>query len=128
VRGACRVVVRLLGDGHSPSGFTLNLSLSLLTAIVIGGLGSLTGAIIGSFILVYLPVWTGGFASSLNLSSNVANNVPLAIYGIVLIRGDPRVPARNRRRDRIHRPRRHSDRAFESQPRCPAGRTESPSQ
>jgi branched-chain amino acid transport system permease protein len=69
----------------SPSGFTLNLSLSLLTAIVIGGLGSLTGAVLGSFILVYLPVWTGGLASSLNLSSNVANNVPLAIYGIVLI-------------------------------------------
>ena len=35
--------------------------------------------------LVYLPVWTGGFASSLNLASNVANNVPLAVYGIVLI-------------------------------------------
>ena len=69
----------------SPSGFTLNLSLSLLTAIVIGGLGSLTGAVIGSFILVYLPLWTGGLSSSLNLSSNVANNVPLAIYGIVLI-------------------------------------------
>jgi branched-chain amino acid transport system permease protein len=69
----------------SPSGFTLNLSLALLTAVVIGGLGSLTGAVIGSFILVYLPVWTGGLASSLNLSSNVANNVPLAIYGIVLI-------------------------------------------
>ncbi len=69
----------------SPSGFTLNLSLSLLTAIVIGGLGSLGGAVLGSFILVYLPVWTGDFASSLNLSSNVANNVPLAIYGIVLI-------------------------------------------
>jgi branched-chain amino acid transport system permease protein len=69
----------------SPSGFTLNLSLSLLTAIVIGGLGSLSGAVLGSFILVYLPVWTGGLASSLNLSSNVANNVPLAIYGIVLI-------------------------------------------
>jgi branched-chain amino acid transport system permease protein len=69
----------------SPTGFTLNLSLSLLTAIVVGGLGSLTGAVIGSFILVYLPVWTGGYASSLNLPSNVANNVPLAIYGIVLI-------------------------------------------
>ncbi len=69
----------------SPSGFTLNLSLSLLTAIVIGGLGSLSGAVLGSFILVYLPVWTGGLASSLNLSTNVANNVPLAIYGIVLI-------------------------------------------
>ena len=69
----------------SPSGFTLNLSLALLTAIVIGGLGSLSGAVLGSFILVYLPVWTGGLASSLSLSSNVANNVPLAIYGIVLI-------------------------------------------
>jgi branched-chain amino acid transport system permease protein len=69
----------------SPSGFTLTLSLSLLTAVVIGGLGSLSGAVIGSFILVYLPLWTGGLASSLNLSSNVANNVPMAIYGIVLI-------------------------------------------
>jgi branched-chain amino acid transport system permease protein len=69
----------------SPTGFTLNLSLSLLTAIVIGGLGSLTGAVLGSFVLVYLPVWTGGLASSLNLASNVANNVPLAVYGIVLI-------------------------------------------
>jgi branched-chain amino acid transport system permease protein len=69
----------------SPSGFTLTLSLSLLTAVVIGGLGSLSGAVLGSFILVYLPLWTGGLASSLNLSSNVANNVPMAIYGIVLI-------------------------------------------
>jgi len=60
-------------------------SLSLLNAIVIGGLGSLSGAVLGSFVLVYLPVWTGGFASSLNLASNVANNVPLAVYGIVLI-------------------------------------------
>jgi branched-chain amino acid transport system permease protein len=69
----------------SPTGFTLNLSLALLTAIVIGGLGSLPGAVLGSFVLVYLPVWTGGLASSLNLSSNVANNVPLAVYGLVLI-------------------------------------------
>jgi branched-chain amino acid transport system permease protein len=69
----------------SPSGFTLNLSLSLLTAIVIGGLGSLFGAVLGAVVLVYLPAWTGGLASSLNVASNVANNVPLAIYGVVLI-------------------------------------------
>ena len=69
----------------SPTGFTLTLSLSLLTVVVIGGLGSLTGAVLGSFIIVYLPAWTGGFASSANLPSNVADNVPLAIYGIVLI-------------------------------------------
>jgi branched-chain amino acid transport system permease protein len=69
----------------SPSGFTLTLSLSLLTAVVIGGLGSLTGAVLGSFVLVYLPVKTGDLATTLNLPSNIANNVPTAIYGIVLI-------------------------------------------
>lgn len=69
----------------APSGFTLSLSLALLTAIVIGGLGSLVGAVLGSIVLVYLPVLTGGLASNLNLSSNVANNVPLAIYGAVLV-------------------------------------------
>ena len=69
----------------SPTGFTLSLSLALLTAIVIGGLGSLLGAALGSFLLVYLPVWTSGLASNLNLSSDVANNVPLAIYGVVLV-------------------------------------------
>lgn len=69
----------------APSGFSLSLSLALLTAVVIGGLGSLLGAVLGSVLLVYLPVLTGGLASSLNLSSNVANNVPLAIYGAVLV-------------------------------------------
>src|SRR4051794_3849136 len=45
------VVVRLA----APSAFTLVLSLALLTAIVIGGLGSLVGALIGSAVLVFLP-------------------------------------------------------------------------
>ena len=92
------IAVRLLGDAHIAERVHAHLSLSLLTAIVIGGLGSLSGAVLGSFILVYLPVWTGGFASSLNLSSNVANNVPLAIYGIVLIVAILVVSARRRRR------------------------------
>lgn len=69
----------------SPSSFTLSLSLQLLTAIVIGGLGSLWGAVWGATILVVLPVLTGNLASGLNLSSDVANNVPLAIYGVVLV-------------------------------------------
>ena len=81
----------------SPTGFTLNLSLALLTAIVVGGLGSLTGAVIGSFILVYLPVWTGGFASNLNLASNVANNVPARHLRDRAHRRDPPVPAWHRR-------------------------------
>ena len=86
VRRAGGIAVRLLGHRHIAERLHAQpVSLSLLTAIVIGGLGSLSGAVLGSFILVYLPVWTGGLTTSLNLPSNVANNVPLAIYGIVLI-------------------------------------------
>jgi branched-chain amino acid transport system permease protein len=69
----------------APTGFGLQLSLQLLSAIVIGGLGSLTGAVLGAFVLVYLPVWTSGLASNLNLSSDVTNNLPLAVYGAVLV-------------------------------------------
>jgi len=69
----------------APTGFGLQLSLQLLSAIVIGGLGSLTGAVLGAFVLVYLPVWTSGLASNLNLSTDITNNLPLAVYGAVLV-------------------------------------------
>jgi branched-chain amino acid transport system permease protein len=69
----------------APAGFGLSLSLQLLSAIVIGGLGSLAGAVWGSILLVLVPDLTGNLATSLNLSSDIGNNLPLAIYGAVLI-------------------------------------------
>jgi len=69
----------------APTGFSLQLSLQLLSAIVIGGLGSLTGAVLGAIVLVYLPVLTSGLAGNLNLPSDVGNNLPLATYGAVLV-------------------------------------------
>ena len=69
----------------APTGFSLQLSLQLLSAIVIGGLGSLWGAVWGSIILVVLPVWTSNLAGNLNLSSDITNNLPLAVYGAVLV-------------------------------------------
>jgi branched-chain amino acid transport system permease protein len=70
----------------SPAGFSLSLSLQLITAIVIGGLGSLAGAVWGSVVLVYLPLLTSGMATStLKLPSAVADNLPLAIYGGILV-------------------------------------------
>jgi branched-chain amino acid transport system permease protein len=69
----------------APAGFSLALSLQLVTAIVIGGLGSLTGAVLGSIVLVLVPSLTSGMASGLNLPSSVANNLPLVIYGGVLV-------------------------------------------
>ena len=56
-----------------------------MTAIILGGLGSLAGAVWGSLILVLVPSWADDAAQSANLPHNVAANLPLAIYGLVLI-------------------------------------------
>jgi len=79
--GLLTVVLQLA----APGAFQLALSLSLLTAVVLGGLGSLVGAIWGAALLVLLPTWTNDLANSFSLSTNVSNNLPLAIYGFVLI-------------------------------------------
>jgi branched-chain amino acid transport system permease protein len=79
--GLLTVVLQLA----APGAFQLELSLALLTAIVVGGLGSLVGAIWGAALLVLLPTWTDDLARSFSLSTNVSNNLPLAIYGLVLI-------------------------------------------
>jgi branched-chain amino acid transport system permease protein len=68
-----------------PGAFPLQLSLSLLTGVVLGGLGSLVGAIWGAAVLVLLPSWTNSLAHSFSLSGKVSANLPLAIYGLVLI-------------------------------------------
>jgi branched-chain amino acid transport system permease protein len=75
------VVVRLA----APSAFTLVLSLALLTAIVIGGLGSLFGALIGSAILVFLPPFATDIGTSLGLDATKAAQLAPFVYGAVLI-------------------------------------------
>jgi len=79
--GLLAVVLQLA----APGAFELGLSLSLFTAIVLGGLGSLVGAVWGAALLVLLPTWTNDLAHSFSLSTNVSANLPLAIYGFVLI-------------------------------------------
>jgi branched-chain amino acid transport system permease protein len=79
--GLLTVVLQLA----QPGAFPLQLSLSLLTGVVLGGLGSLTGAIWGAALLVLLPNWTNNLAHSFSLSTKVSANLPLAIYGLVLI-------------------------------------------
>jgi branched-chain amino acid transport system permease protein len=69
----------------APGAFTLSLSLALLAGVVIGGLGSLWGAIWGSALLVLLPAWSNDLGHSFSLSSKVSANLPLAIYGAVLV-------------------------------------------
>jgi branched-chain amino acid transport system permease protein len=73
----------------SPSVFGLTLSLNLLLAIVLGGLGSLFGAAWGALLLVVLPYLTTEMTRSFEMSRAMANklegNLPLAIFGLTLI-------------------------------------------
>ncbi len=69
----------------APGAFTITLSIALLTAAVIGGLGTLTGAVWGSLVIVLVPTYATDVATSHGLSTAVASNIPVAAYGVVLI-------------------------------------------
>ena len=69
----------------APGAFTITLSIALLTAAVIGGLGSLPGALWGSLVIVLVPTYVTDVATSHGLSSSVGSNIPVAAYGAVLI-------------------------------------------
>jgi branched-chain amino acid transport system permease protein len=75
------IVVRLA----APSGFTIVLSLGLLTAVVVGGLGSLTGALLGSALLVFLPPAVTNLGTAAGLDGTQAAQLAPFVYGVVLI-------------------------------------------
>jgi branched-chain amino acid transport system permease protein len=68
-----------------PGAYTLTLSIGLLTAAVLGGLGSLAGAVWGGLVLVLVPSYLTNVAVSHGLSSGASSYVPVAAYGVVLI-------------------------------------------
>ena len=69
----------------APGAYTLTLSIALLTATVVGGLGSLPGALWGSLLLVLVPSFLTNVAASHGLSGGASSSVPIAVYGVVLI-------------------------------------------
>lgn len=69
----------------APSGFTLTLSLLLLSAVVLGGLGSLVGALVGAALLTFLPRVATGFGADLGLTDVQAAELAPLIYGLVTV-------------------------------------------
>jgi branched-chain amino acid transport system permease protein len=69
----------------APGDFTITVSITLLTAAVIGGLGTLPGAIWGSLLVILLQTYITDVAGSHGLSASVGANIPLAVYGLILI-------------------------------------------
>lgn len=82
-------MLAVLAQSVSPSAFSLTLSLFLLLAIVVGGLGSLAGAVWGALALVLLPQVTSQLTDRLTLSpaatQRLEGNLPLAIFGLTLV-------------------------------------------
>lgn len=67
----------------APSGFTLNLSLMLLSAVVLGGLGSLAGALIGSALLTFLPQVVTDIGVGAGLTDVQSAQLSPLVYGLV---------------------------------------------
>jgi len=69
----------------APGAYTLTLSIGLLTAAVLGGLGTLPGAVWGSLVLVLVPTYLTNVAAAHGFSGAASSSVPIAAYGVVLI-------------------------------------------
>jgi branched-chain amino acid transport system permease protein len=72
-------------NGAAPGSFPLTLSLLLLAAIVIGGLGTLPGALWGALVIVFVPDWISTMNDTIRLPSAVRDELPLALFGAVFI-------------------------------------------
>ncbi|MEU4237963.1 branched-chain amino acid ABC transporter permease [Actinoplanes sp. NPDC026619] len=82
--GLAGALFAVLAQSVSPGAFPLTLSLFLLMAIVIGGLGRLTGALIGAFLLVALPSVATSIAENAG-SQRLEGNLALTFFGVVLV-------------------------------------------
>jgi branched-chain amino acid transport system permease protein len=83
--GMAGALLAIITELVAPGAFTITLSIALLTGAVIGGLGTLLGAIWGSLVIVLVPTYATDVATSHGLSTTVASNIPVAAYGVVLI-------------------------------------------
>ena len=69
----------------APSVYPTDLSLTLLTAAVIGGLRSIGGAIFGTFVVVYLPDIIEKISGGLEISESIGTHLPTLILGALLL-------------------------------------------
>lgn len=84
--GAGGSLLAIVTGTVSPGGYTLTLSILLLTAAVLGGLGSLPGAIWGaSLVLVLVQTYLQNLATSHGLASATSASIAVIAYGVVLI-------------------------------------------
>ncbi|MGB6180436.1 MAG: branched-chain amino acid ABC transporter permease [Rhodococcus sp. (in: high G+C Gram-positive bacteria)] len=83
--GAAGAVMAMATRIVAPSGYTLVLSLTLLSAVVIGGLGSLAGALIGAALLTYIPPVVTNLGLDAGLTSLQSAELAPLVTGIFTV-------------------------------------------
>ncbi|WP_205474014.1 branched-chain amino acid ABC transporter permease [Nocardioides sp. SYSU D00038] len=83
--GAGGAVLALTVRLAAPSGFTLTVSLTLLAAVVLGGLGSLAGALVGAGLLTFLPGVVTDAGTGAGLTDIQAAELAPLVYGVVMV-------------------------------------------
>lgn len=83
--GAAGAMFALAQRTVSPLGFSLNLSLTLLAIVVLGGLGSLTGAILLSGVLVFLPQFVQDLGAGANIDATRASQMATLVFGLTMV-------------------------------------------
>lgn len=83
--GVAGAVMALAVRLAAPSGYSLTLSLTLLTAVVLGGLGSLSGALVGAALLTFLPQVVTDLGTDAGLDDIRAAELTPLVYGLVMV-------------------------------------------
>jgi branched-chain amino acid transport system permease protein len=74
----------------NPDTFPIALSIFLLVGIVVGGLGGLSGLVVGAIFVAFLPLWAQGQDLGSLLPGRIIEETqkpggPAIVYGVVLI-------------------------------------------
>jgi branched-chain amino acid transport system permease protein len=77
----------IINNSVSPPTYSLALSITILSLIVIGGIGTISGALIGGVIYAYSTNVITWFTShtGINSEGNLASQLPGIIFGGLLI-------------------------------------------
>ncbi len=97
----------------SPEAFSFSVSVAVLSIIVLGGIGNMTGVIVGSFVLTFVIFWALHFMNEWSATLSKTINVPalgnidfssytymvygVALIGMMLLRPGGLLPSRARR-------------------------------
>jgi branched-chain amino acid transport system permease protein len=75
--GAAGALFAIATTFVNPDAFPVALSIFLLVGVVVSGLGSLTGLIVGAVFIQFMPLWAQNISKS--------PGAPAVVYGVILI-------------------------------------------